>query len=214
MGLEKPAPVSKPSREGPVLEKKRKREPIDDSLRRKSTRVKNIEEQKRYDEEEFEDEGSDESDEFLFNSDSESDGKPRRSKRRSRSGRSRRGRRGSLASFDGEVTEGDAVGLKRRIVNGRNVQHIDRKHVRPNGRVFGPIKGISVGKWWPTRLACSVDGVHPVRPPPFYSIMRSHSPYLSTRANKPYYSHPSAGFSALALLAPIPLPCQEAMKMT
>lgn len=173
MGLEKPAPVFKPSREGSAPGKKRKGEPIDDSLRRKSTRVKNIEEQKRYDEEEFEDEGSDDSDEFLSNSGSESDSKPRRSKRRGRSGRSRRGRRGSLASFDGEITEGDAVGLKRRIVNGRNVQHLDRKHVRPDGRVFGPIKGISVGKWWPTRLACSVDGVHPVRPPPspFFSII-------------------------------------------
>lgn len=165
MGLEQPAPVFKSSRKVTVLGKKRKGEPIDDSLRRKSTRVKNIEEQKRYDEEEFEEDGSDDSEEFS-NSESESDSKPRRSKRRDRSGRSRRRRRDSLASFDGEITEGDAVGLKRRIVNGRNVQHLDREHVRPNGRVFGPIKGISVGKWWPTRLACSVDGVHPVRPPP------------------------------------------------
>lgn len=170
LGLEKPAPVSKPSRERPVIGKKRKGEPIDDSLRRKSARVKNIKERKRYDEEDFEGESGegesgDDSDEFLSNFDSDSDGKvnkPRRSKRR---GRSARGRHGSLPSFGGGTTKGDSAGLKRRTVNGRSVQHLDRKRARPDGRVFGPIEGVSVGKWWPTRLACSADGVHPVRHP-------------------------------------------------
>lgn len=62
------------------------------------------------------------------------------------------------------VLPGDADGLRRRVVNGRNVQHIDpkKRNARPDPKVFGPIRGIKVGQWWPSRLACSADAVHPV----------------------------------------------------
>lgn len=72
------------------------------------------------------------------------------------------GSRKRKRSYMGATLAGDGNGLRRRVVNGRNVQHIDRKRDRPDPKVFGPIRGIEVGHWWPSRMACSADSVHPV----------------------------------------------------
>ena len=51
-------------------------------------------------------------------------------------------------------------GLSRRIVNGRNVAHIEKKFDRPNHKTYGEIPGVINGKWWATRLEASKDGCH------------------------------------------------------
>jgi E3 ubiquitin-protein ligase UHRF1 len=51
-------------------------------------------------------------------------------------------------------------GLARRVVNGRNVAHIQKSFDRPNPKTFGEIPGVKNGKWWATRMEASRDGCH------------------------------------------------------
>jgi len=103
-------------------------------------------------------------DEYSDESESDADFYSDDSQPRSRSSKRKRGGYKYAPDYGDVLLPGDADGLRRRVVNGRNVQHIDPKKraMRPDPKVFGPILGIKVGHWWPTRLACSADAVHPV----------------------------------------------------
>jgi E3 ubiquitin-protein ligase UHRF1 len=50
--------------------------------------------------------------------------------------------------------------LKRRVVSGRNVAHIDKNFERPNPKVFGEVGATTNGHWWEGRMHASRDGVH------------------------------------------------------
>ncbi|CUS13961.1 unnamed protein product [Tuber aestivum] len=130
---------------------------------RKSTRVVSVpkggyregddrSKKERINDDEYSDES--ESDADFYSDDSQSPGQ---------SGKRKRGGYRYAPDYDGVVLPGDGEGLRRRVVNGRNVQHIDPKKraARPDPKVFGPIRGIEVGHWWPTRIACGADAVHP-----------------------------------------------------
>jgi E3 ubiquitin-protein ligase UHRF1 len=51
-------------------------------------------------------------------------------------------------------------GLSHRIVNGRDVAHIEKKFDIPNHKTYGEIPGVLNGKWWAARLEASRDGCH------------------------------------------------------
>ncbi|KAL7266487.1 hypothetical protein RUND412_010965 [Rhizina undulata] len=127
--------------------RKRKSSPSDDSQRRKSQRARKA--VQRYQDEDTESDEYDGESDGCFSDDSQASFGPGKRKRTKRSD-----------SFSGSV-DGDGDGLRRRIVNGRNVQHISsRSKKERNPRVFGNIPGVPVGTWWPTRMACSAAGVH------------------------------------------------------
>ncbi|PUU76715.1 PUA-like domain-containing protein [Tuber borchii] len=134
---------------------------------RKSARVASIpkrryregdgrsEKESRSEKENKNDEYSDESesDADFYSDDSQPPGPPSKRKR---------GGYKYAPDYGDVLLPGDTDGLRRRIVNGRNVQHLDPKKraMRPNPKRFGPIPGIKVGHWWQSRMACSADAVH------------------------------------------------------
>jgi E3 ubiquitin-protein ligase UHRF1 len=131
----------------------------DTSNRRKSARVAKVQDgiyREARDEYDDDDEYSDEEGSMsdLYSDSSEDEGRSRKRKRG----------QGWPRYYEGETLVGDAKGLRRRVVNGRNVQHIDprKRMARADPKVHGSIPGIDVGHWWPSRMACSADSVHPV----------------------------------------------------
>ncbi|PWW76046.1 hypothetical protein C7212DRAFT_195018 [Tuber magnatum] len=152
LGLEVNATPKPPSKRVKV-KKERPAEGV-----RKSTRVTSIPKRSYPEREEHSngDEYSDESesDADFYSDDSQSPG---------RSGKRKRGGYRYAPDYGGTMLPGDGKGLRRRVVNGRNVQHIaPRKWAgRADPKVFGPIPGFDVGHWWPSRIACSADAVHP-----------------------------------------------------
>ncbi|RPA99311.1 hypothetical protein L873DRAFT_917125 [Choiromyces venosus 120613-1] len=171
LGIERNATPKQPKKR--VKVKKDPSQPATEGIR-KSTRVTNVpkrryaekrqyaqdgdeqdnqtkkKKRRRYKDNDFSDENeSEESDADFYSDDSQSPGPARRRK--------------YPPDYDGILLPGDGDGLRRRVVNGRNVQHIDPKKwaARADPKVFGPIAGFKVGHWWPTRIACSADAVHP-----------------------------------------------------
>ncbi|CAZ81145.1 unnamed protein product [Tuber melanosporum] len=128
---------------------------------RKSARVASAPKRKYRESNDRSEKENDSDDGFTDESESDADFYSDDSQPPSQLGKRRRG--GYAPGHDGPVLPGDGEGLRRRVVNGRNVQHIDpeKRAVRPDPKVFGPIRGIKVGHWWPSRLACSADAVHP-----------------------------------------------------
>lgn len=130
---------------------------------RKSARVASIP-KRRYREGDGRSEKENNNDEYSDESESDADFYSDDSQPPGRPSKRKRGEYKYAPDYGDVLLPGDTDGLRRRIVNGRNVHHIDPKKraMRPDPKVFGPIPGIKVGHWWPSRMACSADAVHAV----------------------------------------------------
>lgn len=94
--------------------------------------------------------------------------------------RSKRARTKKTEKINSTSTDADA--LIPTYVNERNAHRLNPKRFRPDPKQHGEIPGIKVGHWWETRMQCSADSVHAVRPPthPFCgSLLISSQPPVS-----------------------------------